>query len=163
MGMWQEMYLGIYIELEMRSNTIDHFTLSCPNGHRVTSPNQKFCNECGAEIVSTNNPIEELESYIDLVYDEDDNGDGLLPVDIDDFRHINVDSSDKTWLVQNRNKDKYGMFLLDNLPLGGTVLENNNNLEMVEDFLIEFEDFLIALHLHCESVKVRYGLVHFYS
>jgi len=161
MGMYQEIYLGAYIELEMRSYTVDHVTRSCPNGHRVTSPKQKFCSECGAEIVSTNNPIEELESYIDLVYGEDENSDGLLPVDIDDFRYINVDSSDKTWLIQNLTKGKYGTFLLDNLSLGGTVLENNP--EMVANFTTEFEDFLIALQKQCKSVKVQYGLVHFYS
>jgi hypothetical protein len=94
-------------------------------------------------------------SYYDLVDDE------LLPVDIDDFSVINIDLSDKTWLVQNLTKGKYGVFLSD-ADYGAYSLSANTG-EIVTNFHTEFEELLTALRKYCKSVKVGYGLIKYYN
>lgn len=155
MSMYEKQYLGMYIELEYNTQTKDNFTRKCPNGHSLHNRSAKFCSECGAEIIEENNPVEISITYPDLVDDE------LLPVDIDDFSIINIDSSDKTWLVQNLTKGKYGLFLSD-ADYGAYSLSVDTD-EILNSFLIEFEDFIAALRIHCKSVKINYGLVKYYN
>jgi hypothetical protein len=41
--MYEEQYLGMYIELEYNTRAEDNFKRVCPNGHKLMTPQGQFC------------------------------------------------------------------------------------------------------------------------
>lgn len=155
MSMYKTQYLGVYIELELEYEFINVPERVCEFDHIFENDKAKFCQFDGSEIVTKNKRVASDITIQDLIDHE------VLPLNHDDFSIINIDSSDKTWLVQNLTKSKYGIFL-DDINFGAYTLSLNSN-NVVEEFKDEFKGLITALQNHCKSVKVRYGLIKYYT
>ena len=154
--MYEQQYLGMYIELEYDYEFVHESELVCENGHLFYSNKAgNFCPKDGTEIKSKPKRVERVITFYDLVDEE------LVPAEIDDFSVIDMDSSDKTWLVQNLTTGKYGIFL-DEADYGAYSLSTNSD-KVIADFKEEFEELIAKLQKYCKSVKIDYGLVKFYS
>jgi len=155
MGMNEQQYLGMYIQMEYKRQHGKWETYKvCPNGHSINE-DHPFCSQCGSEIQDESTQPIELITYDDLLDDE------LVPAEVDDFCVINLDSSEKTWLVQNLTKGKYGVFLEDADYGAYEITANSDNIRT--EFMNEFADLIAGLQKYCKNVKVGYGVIKYYN
>ncbi len=156
MSTCEQQYLGMYIQMEYKKETGAGWNEQriCPQGH-THNTSGTFCGQCGSEIeIERTKPLRYV-TFDDLI------ADALIPAGLDDFCVINLDSSDKTWLVQNLTKSKYGVFLED-APCGLYALSTNSE-KTADAFNSEFADLITSLKKHCKNVKVGYGLIKYYT
>lgn len=70
MSSTHSLYYGIYLVGEGKRQIEVDGNRSCPNGHKVVRYNDKFCTECGAELVTAK--VMETISFSDVVHEENE-------------------------------------------------------------------------------------------
>ena len=152
MGMYEETFVGAYIELTIKEHKTHVEYQKCPNHPEITEG--EFCFKCGTKIESFNKVKKHYPSYYDLIEEKEDELEDVL-----NWIHC-LEKKGKIFLIGNYNNDE-AKFNIDNPGYKEITLDDP--AQCINNMKEYYKDIIAYLSDKCEKLEVKFGVIRYYS